>query len=62
MNLLAPSWSIGVAQTMDHNQGLSSIKGHASIQNIRRGHYELGTDTNQHLRIIAAFDELADVI
>jgi IS6 family transposase len=38
------------------------IRGHAFIQNIRRGHYELGTDTNQHLRVAAAFDELAGVI
>jgi IS6 family transposase len=38
------------------------IKGHASIQNIRRGHYELGTDTTPHLRLSEAFHELADVI
>ncbi|KQC40361.1 transposase [Frankia sp. ACN1ag] len=35
--------------------------GHALIQNIRRGHYELGTgtDTDPRLRLTAAFDELA---
>jgi len=34
------------------------IRGHAFIQNLRRGHYELGTETrHQHLRIAAAFDE-----
>ena len=38
------------------------IKGHALIQNIRRGHYELGTETTPHLRLIEAFDELAEVI
>ena len=38
------------------------IRGHAFIQNIRRGHYELGTNTTNHLRIAAAFDELAEVI
>ena len=39
------------------------IRGHAFIQNLRRGHYELGTETNnQHLRISAAFDELVDLI
>ena len=39
------------------------IRGHAFIQNLRRGHYELGTDTtNQHLTITEAFDELVDVI
>jgi IS6 family transposase len=38
------------------------IRGHAFIQNIRRGHYELGTDANQHLRTAAAIRELSDVI
>ena len=35
------------------------IRGHMFIQNLRRGHYELGTEsTNGHLRVAAAFDEL----
>jgi IS6 family transposase len=38
------------------------IKGHALIQNIRRGHYQLGTETTPHLRLIEAFDELAEAI
>jgi IS6 family transposase len=38
------------------------IRGHAFIQNLRRGHYELGTDTDQHLRLAPAFDELAEII
>ena len=38
------------------------IKGHAFVQNIRRGHYELGTEATQHARLIKAFDELAQVI
>ena len=33
--------------------------GHAFIQNIRRGHYELGTEEAVNLRALAAFDELA---
>jgi hypothetical protein len=33
--------------------------GHAFIQNIRRGHYELGTEEVINLRVLAAFDELA---
>ena len=33
--------------------------GHAFIQNIRRGHYELGTEETVNLRLWAAFDELA---
>jgi transposase, IS6 family len=34
------------------------IAGHAFIQNIRRGHYELGLDEAMTLRVMAAFDEL----
>ena len=37
--------------------------GHAFIQNVRRGHYELGVDARQdRLRCAAAFDELASII
>ena len=32
--------------------------GHAFIQNIHRGHYELGAEETVNLRILAAFDEL----
>ena len=35
-----------------------TIVGHAFIQNIRRGHYELGVDEPVTLRVMAAFDEL----
>ncbi len=35
------------------------IAGHAFIQNIRRGHYELGVDEPMTLRVANAFDELA---
>ncbi len=39
------------------------IRGHAFIQNLRRGHYQLGTETrHQHLRVAAAFDELTETI
>ena len=39
------------------------IRGHAFIQNIRRGHYELGAEARHvHLRVAAAFDELATCI
>ncbi len=36
--------------------------GHALVQNIRRGHYELGIDTGPQLRLAAAFTELAAAI
>jgi transposase, IS6 family len=32
--------------------------GHAFIQNIRRGHYELETEQTVNLRVPVAFDEL----
>jgi transposase-like protein len=32
--------------------------GHAFVQNLRRGHYEHGTDESINLRVLAAFDEL----
>lgn len=39
------------------------IRGHAFIQNLRRGHYELGVEaSHEHLRLAAAFDELAKAI
>lgn len=38
------------------------IRGHALMQNIRRGHYELGIDTRAHRRIEQAFTELAHTI
>ena len=34
------------------------IAGHGFMQNLRRGHYELGTYARPHLRVAAAFDEL----
>ena len=38
------------------------MNGHAFIQDLRPGHYELGVEArHQHLRLVAAFDELADV-
>jgi hypothetical protein len=38
------------------------VCGHALMQNIRRGHYELGVDARAHRRVAAAFTELARVI
>jgi transposase-like protein len=38
------------------------IRGHAFVQNIRRGHYELGIDAPSHRRVAAAFTDLARVI
>ena len=38
------------------------IAGHAFLQNLRRGHYELGLDAPRGLRVAAAFTELATAI
>jgi transposase, IS6 family len=38
------------------------IAGLAFMQNLRRGHYELGFDTVQALRVATAFTELTQAI
>ena len=38
------------------------VRGHALMQSLRRGHYELGCDARAHRRVAAAFTELARVI
>jgi hypothetical protein len=39
------------------------IGGHAFLQNLRGGHYELGVEArNRHLLVAAAFDELANAV
>jgi transposase-like protein len=38
------------------------ISGHAFMQNLRRGHYELGLDVPPARRVAAAFTELACAI
>ena len=38
------------------------IRGHALMQNIRRGHYELGIDARTQRRVETAFTELARTI
>jgi transposase, IS6 family len=38
------------------------VHGHALMQNVRRGHYELGIDAGAGCRVAAAFTELARTI
>jgi transposase, IS6 family len=38
------------------------MAGHAFMQNVRRGHYELGVEACTHNRVAAAFTELAQTI
>jgi hypothetical protein len=45
----------------DRNAGVV-IGGHAFVQNLRRGHYELAVDESANRRLTVAFDELALVI
>jgi IS6 family transposase len=35
------------------------IAGHAFVQNLRRGHYELAAEEPENRRVAVAFDELA---
>jgi IS6 family transposase len=36
--------------------------GHAFVQNLRRGHYELAVDVSPPLRLTTAFTELAQAV
>jgi transposase, IS6 family len=45
-----------------HRSARILAAGHALVQNIRRGHYELATDVPARHRLRAAFDELATAI
>jgi transposase, IS6 family len=45
----------------DHTTGVI-VRGHALMQNIRRGHYELGVDVRSHRRVATAFNALARTI
>ncbi len=38
------------------------VAGHAFMQNVRRGHYELGVEAELRLRVRAAFNEPAEGI
>ena len=38
------------------------VVGHAFVQNVRRGHYELATEEPGNRRLAVAFDELAMAI
>jgi hypothetical protein len=39
------------------------VRGHAFMQNLHRGHYQLGVEArDDRLRVAAAFDELAEAI
>jgi transposase-like protein len=42
----------------DRNAGIV-VAGHAFVQNLRRGHYELAVEESVTRRVAAAFDELA---
>ena len=38
------------------------IAGHALMQNVRRGHYELGLEAEPRLRVATSFEELREAI
>jgi transposase-like protein len=45
-----------------HRTASVVIRGHALIQNLRRGHYELAVDALPTFRLATAFDELRPAI
>ena len=47
---------------LKHDRSARVIMRHAFMQNLRRGHYELGIDARAHRRVAAAFSELARVV
>jgi IS6 family transposase len=42
-----------------HRSARILAAGHALVQNLRRGHYDIATDVPAHQRLRTAFDELA---
>jgi transposase-like protein len=46
----------------DDRDAQTVVAGHAFIQNLRRGHYELAVDTTPTRRVAEAFTELAKAI
>ena len=45
-----------------HRSARILAAGHAFVQNLRRGHYDIATDVPDHHRLRTAFDELAITI
>ena len=45
-----------------HRSARTLAAGHAFVQNLRRGHYELATDVPARHRIRTAFDQLTMAI
>ncbi len=55
---LRPMRGVGTDETAS-----TVIRWHAFVQNLRRGHYELGVEArHERLRVVAAFDELSATI
>jgi len=42
-----------------HRSARTPAVGHAFVQNLRRGHYDIATDTPSRHRLRIAFDDLA---
>ena len=45
-----------------HGSARILAAGHAFVQNLRRGHYDIATDVSGHPRLQKAFDDLAITI
>jgi transposase, IS6 family len=45
-----------------HRSARTLAAGHAFVQNLRRGHYDIATDVPDHHRLRKAFDDLVITI
>jgi hypothetical protein len=45
-----------------HRSARTLAAGHAFVQNLRRGHYDIATNFPEHHRLRIAFDDLATTI
>jgi hypothetical protein len=52
----------GDARAEDESWASVVIRGHALVQDLRRGHYELAFDATRVFRLATAFDELGPAI
>jgi IS6 family transposase len=57
---MVTSPSVSMSSTSARNA--STLSGHAFVQDVRRGHYELAVEEPANRRVAVAFDELASAI
>jgi hypothetical protein len=60
--MIQAAWRYSLMSLTTDRSARTIIAGHAFMQNLRRGHYELGVEARAHKRVEAAFTELAQTI